>query len=243
MTGNFWSGGGQWEGKLGPWSTLKLDGLVFPGVKDASDPGACPVEITGEVRYAIDRKKIKGHDGHKLTAEGFEPTKCVATVKIYSEAQYAAFRAYLPTISPKIPRSRPKVDSKGKVVTKDVIVSTSARTNSTPQNLTDQHITTIPQVPVTKKVPVIESYRPAFAAEHPWLNDYGIGKVYINEISFPSDGDGRMIRVVKMSLWEVFDIKKGGGSVVKQSDIPDLSISEARVDLPPGTVAVEPNHP
>lgn len=242
----FWAGGGGWEGRLGPWSTLILDGLVFPGVISYDEPGACAVEIKGEVRYRIDSKKVKGHDGHKLTAEGYEPTKCVALVRMWRREQWDAFQAYLPTISPKIPRQRQKVvNGKPQVqtVTKKLLGLPSAPIVTNADGSTYRY-------PTGATTPVMESYRPSFEASHPWLAAYGIGRVYINEISFPEEADGRMVRVVKMSLWEVFEVKTSGkgstSNTVKATGGPgvvDPFINGQLVDQPQGTVAAEPNHP
>lgn len=252
---DFWAGDGSAEGRLGPWSTLLLDGLVFPGVTSAEDPGACPVDIDeGEVRYRIDPQKMRGHDGHRLVVEGYEPTPIPAKVRIYTEAQWQAFKAYLPQISPKIPRTRQKVDAKGKPVTRQ---PTKTITTNTPLAiaapvqaplLDTAGIEQTTTIKVGKPVPVMESYRPSFTASHPVLDAYGIVKVYINIITFPREGDGRLIRVVKLNLWEIWDIKKpsdatGNSAALKFQSVPQVHDYAHLDDQPQGTVAVEPLHP
>lgn len=102
-TAAFWGGGGPYEGRLGPHSTLRLDGDIFPGVKSWDDPGACPVEIdSGELMYRIDVQRVKNKGGHRLVVEGYQPTPINAKVKIVTPAQWAAYRAYLGKISPKL---------------------------------------------------------------------------------------------------------------------------------------------
>ena len=192
----FWGGGGDWEGKIGPWAALKLDDLWFPGVGDLGSPGVCPVRIAGEVKYRIDSQKPKGKSGHKLVTEGYEPTKCVGEVRIYTAEQWAAFRAYLPEINPKLRSNNGR----------------------------------------------------AYRARHPYLQAYDLSNVYINEITFPDEHDGRMVRMVKLSLWEVFGVQDLSASkTVKSTDgeIPDV-IPEGRGiggPQPQGTVFVEPRRP
>lgn len=215
----FWGGGGQFEGKLGPWNTLRIDAQVFPGCSDYGDPGACPVEISGMVKYKIDSQKAHGHDGHKLVANGYEPTQCTAMIRIYTPAQWQAFIRYLPKINPKVPRTRPKVDSKGKPVMTQATATVGVLAADAPFTTVVAAGAGPRVVNVGAPVQVIESYRPSYTAEHPWLAMYGITRVYINEITFPEESDGsRMIRAVKMTMWEVWDIKKPTGAAVHQTD-------------------------
>lgn len=239
----FWSGGGQFEGKLGPWSTLLLEGKIFPGADSYDDPRACPVEVMGELKYRIDSQKIKGHDGHRLVADGYEPTKCTARVRIYTAAQWAAFQAYLPTISPKIPRTRQKLDAKGKPVTR---AQTKALVDARGKPVIVNDNGSTYQYQTGKQVPVMESYRPSFSVSHPFLMAYGITRVYINEITLPKDGDGRMVRVVEMSMWEVWEVKKASSANVVKADVNNTSvpvIPSFQEQQPQGTVFVEPRRP
>lgn len=188
--GAFWSGGGDDEGRLGLWAVMRLADQYFPGRDSLDDPGVCPVEISGEVRYRIDSQKPKGKSGHRLVVEGYEPTKCSAKVLIYTEAQWAAYVAYFPTINPKLQENR----------------------------------------------------RRAFTAEHPFLAAYGIREVFINEATFPTPSHSRFVREVRLSLWEVWDVRGSGeGSVPKQTDTyaPPV-IPEGMAAAPVGTVSEEP---
>ncbi len=99
----WWAGGGQREGKLGPWSTLLLDGLVFPAVlRGYDDPGACGMlPPKGNLRYRVDSQKVRGQSGHKLNVEAYEPARLVLTFRLWRAEQWAAFRAFLPQISPR----------------------------------------------------------------------------------------------------------------------------------------------
>lgn len=100
-TGSFWAGR-RGSRDLGPWSTLILDGQVFPGADSATDPRACAVRLRGGVRYRIDSQKVKGQSGHKLVSEGYEPTQISAEVRIWRPEQWLAFVSYLPYINPKV---------------------------------------------------------------------------------------------------------------------------------------------
>lgn len=72
--------------------------------------------------------------------------------------------------------------------------------------------------------------RRSFSAEHPYLAAYGISSVYINEIHMPEEGEHRMIRVVRLNLWEVFDLKTegsgGGAKTVQQADSSEAVADE-----------------
>lgn len=189
----FWGGGGEFEGRLGPWSVLILDEQVFPGVNGWDQPGACPVTISGPVGYRIDDQKVRGKDGHKLVVTAYEAAKLTATVKIYTSVQWEAFCAYLPRINPKIK----------------------------------------------------ENERRAFRVSHPDLRAFQINQVYINQITLPEEHDGRMVKVVKMTLWEVFDLRaKSSTAKPKQTD---PAAGRVKVDQPfqnvDGQVFVEPRNP
>lgn len=187
----FWAGGGSSEGKKGPWAVLRINDKVFPGVSSEDDPGACVVQLQGGVRYRIDSQKVKGKSGHRLVSEAYEPTVVHAMVRVYNAAQWAAYRAYFPTINPKL------------------------KTN----------------------------YRKAYRASHPYLDLYSISSVYINEATFPTEADGRMVREVRLSLMEVFDLRNDGAKAVKPTD-PAASLNIIKpfqnVD---GQVDVEPRRP
>lgn len=109
--GAFWGGGGPYEGSLGPWSTLVIDGKIFPGADSyrdgsAGDLGggfaACAVEIDeGAIKYRRDNQRAQGKRGSKKVVHGYEPAQFTAKALIYTEAQWIAFQAYLPTIHPK----------------------------------------------------------------------------------------------------------------------------------------------
>lgn len=99
----WWAGGGNYEGKLGPWSTLSLDGRVFPGVSGYDDPRAWGlISISGNVNYRIDPQKVKGSSGHRLNVEGYTPTPLQITMRCWNAPQWAAYTAYLSQISPKV---------------------------------------------------------------------------------------------------------------------------------------------
>lgn len=191
-TAAFWGGGGPREGKLGPWSTLRLDGDIFPGVKTWDDPGACPVEIdSGELQYRIDVQRIKKADGHRLVVDGYQPTPFTAKVKIYTPAQWAAFKAYLSKISPKLQ----------------------------PQRLR------------------------SFLADHPILTAYGINSVYINRVTFPKDAESRMIKEIGLTMWEMFDIKEGGGKTISAGGVDESGLQTAPPFTAVGQVAAEERSP
>jgi len=104
-TYGFWYGDPAHEGQLGPWNTLRSDGPlgpIFPGAKDYTDPKACGVRVRGKVAYRVDHPKIKKSDGHRLVIEGYQPDALEIEVWIWTPAQYAAYLAVLPLISPKL---------------------------------------------------------------------------------------------------------------------------------------------
>lgn len=99
--GSFWAGD-PGSAALGTWSTLIMDGQVFPGADGPDDRRACAVRLRGGVRYRIDSQKVKGQSGHKLVSEGYEPTQITAEVRIWRPEQWLAFVQYLPFINPKV---------------------------------------------------------------------------------------------------------------------------------------------
>lgn len=187
----FWAGGGSSEGKKGPWAVLRINDKVFPGVASENDPGACTVQIQGGVRYRIDSQKVKGKSGHKLVSEAYEPTPVYGLVRIYNEAQWAAYRAYFSTINPKLKAN----------------------------------------------------YRKAYRASHPVLDLYSVTTVYINEATFPADADGRMVREVRLTMTEVFELRNDGAKSVKPTDsAAALNIVKPFQNVD-GQVDVEPRRP
>lgn len=117
--GAFWAGGGPYEGKLGPWSTLTIDGKIFPGAdsyrdgsQDDTDGGVAAVAVTiddGSIRYRLDNQRGHGKSGSKKVVHGYEPAQLIAKAWIYTAAQWLAFQAYLPVIHPKNQPSKRRV--------------------------------------------------------------------------------------------------------------------------------------
>lgn len=93
--------GNTYEGKLGPWNTLVLDGKVFPGADDYNDPRACSVRLSGRVRYRLDIQRAK-KGGHKIVVEGYQPEPLTFVAKFWRAEQWAAFEALMPDINPKL---------------------------------------------------------------------------------------------------------------------------------------------
>lgn len=99
----WWGGGGQSEGKLGPWSTIALAGQTFPGVPGPESPGAISVRVEGPgVGYSIDRQKEKAGDGHVLHVEGYQAKPFTLACRLHRAEQWEAFRAYMSVINPKL---------------------------------------------------------------------------------------------------------------------------------------------
>lgn len=108
------------QGQLTVWNTILLGGKVFPGVASREDAGACIcIPTSARARYGIDRQKVqtetpaerkarvakKGPEPppvHRLISEGYTPGPVALKVGMWRREQYDAYRAYLPTINPRL---------------------------------------------------------------------------------------------------------------------------------------------
>lgn len=90
-----------------------------------------------------------------------------------------------------------------------------------------------------------ENLQRAYDIEHPTASAYGIRSVFINKMTAPEEADGRMVRDVKLTMWEVFGLTgKGNGKTVAQTDAVPGVIKEGLISgAPQGTVSIEKRRP
>lgn len=106
---DFWQGGGSRDGQLTVWSSIQLNGRVFPGADGLDDLRACKVVVEGGVRFARDKQKPIAKSGKRVIAKGYDPQTITLKVHIWREEQYAAYLEYLDVINPKLKENRDKV--------------------------------------------------------------------------------------------------------------------------------------
>lgn len=190
--------GPTYDGKLGPWNTLKLNGKVFPGADDTNDPRACAVRVHGRVRFKTDIQRSMS-SGQKIMSIGYHPEPITLVAKFWRQEQWVAFKSLLPTIHPKMETLR----LEGRRQTSAALEKVE-----------------------TKQEKEDRDKRRSYFVEHPVLNAYQINQIYIEDIEMPEDGEHRMIQTVRIQVLEVFDIKKDEPKHISQTTVGRRQIND-----------------
>jgi hypothetical protein len=255
---DFWAGGGTYEGKLGPWAVMRLNGRWFPGQTNIDSVGVIPVFIDdGEKSYKEDKQKVRGLHGHRQIYNGYVAARFVVRCRIMTPAQWAAFKAYLPVIDPEIRSSQYKALAGKASATKAASLAAQTKAKAAQAALDDLVATEKSRyadagfggVPLAAQVNQAQAQllaaeaaakqaqaaqssaadKSCFDVEHPMLNAYAITKVDIIKVGFPREADGRFVRDVALLMQQVVALKDVGSRVVAPSAGLNIGVNATQV--------------
>lgn len=120
-TVHFWSDPGDRDGRLGPWNTARIDGKTFPGQdviqgpglgvqgQDYDAPGTCAVEVHGaKSAYRSDKFSDTEKSKHTTVKKGPKPSSFELVIRMWTEAQWNAYEAILPSFNPRLKENQEK---------------------------------------------------------------------------------------------------------------------------------------
>ena len=209
-----WTEPGEDDGKLNVWSTCKIDGKWFPGVGDLKDAGAC-IAIPKATRSLVtDKLRSLGKNNTRQIHHGYAAAEIDIEVRMWTPAQWQAFKAYLPQIDParKVKRtitSRKQVQGAPNLRTSVTLTGSGREVAST---------TTIPSVlpaPTTVTTTSEVEEIPSHTIEHPDLSMLNISQIYITSISTPDDVEDGGVRTIRIRGIEVVKPPTGNKVVSK----------------------------
>lgn len=255
---DFWAGGGTYEGTLGPWAVMRLNGRFFPGQTNIDSAGVIPVFIDdGKKAYKEDKQKVRGQHGHRQVYNGYIAARFLVRCRIMTPAQWSAFKAYLPEIDPEIRSSQFKALAGKASATKTASLAAQEKTKAA-QAALDELIATDKSrsadagfggIPLAVQVNQAQAQLTAaqaaakraqsaqaaaadkscFTIEHPMLSAYAITKVDIIEVSFPREADGRFVRDVTLLMQQVSTPKDIGSRVVSAPKGLNIGVNATQV--------------
>jgi len=101
-TSLFWggeNGGGavMYIEEMNEWNTVRLGDTLFP----SNEAPLLLTGLTAPVAYKVDKRKRKNKNGNRKVVQGYKPAEITLTFLMWTDEQYRAWRAALPSINPK----------------------------------------------------------------------------------------------------------------------------------------------
>lgn len=79
-----------WGDYPGLWDQVQLAGIILPGL----------ARLSGDLEHRVDRRRIPGQDGERITHLGCKPAEIEITLRMWTEEHLNAFSSLAPVLRP-----------------------------------------------------------------------------------------------------------------------------------------------
>lgn len=216
-----------WGGASAEGPTFSEDPFDVVFIGGDPLPGVC--EVKGIAQLEIDKKKVKGTNGHTITVTGFQPGPFEVTVTVWTSEQDEFLQAWLDKFWIGPQKDRPKTTKRVRTGTTQVEIATGSDGKPITQT-----VPTFANVSVKGKT---KNSQVTLDISHPRLAKIGITTCVVQGVSIPEPGSFDGSEVIKIKLIdgranEKKDVTKTAkGSRVNVASDP--RVSEQKSAVPP----------
>lgn len=218
-------------------NTYALSPTDYVTIGNYQTPGIAKVTCTKQ--REVDKKKIKGADGARITLSGLDPAVVEIRIKIWTPEQLRQLDILRSRIFPG-PQNVTTTTSSGNNASRTTVSpqgTTTTGANGVFSTTRGYSSTTIPTVgTVRKTVTKSTTITQAYNCTHPTLKTHGVRSLIFTELQGPDDGDEIRTKVFVFKAMEFAQPKKGvNATVTPTSAQPKGSTLEDSNNQTPGT--------
>lgn len=216
------------------WDFVVIGNFTTPGI----------ARLTCDKQREVDKKKVKGADGARITLAGLEPAKVEIRLTIWTPEQLKQLDILRAQIFPG-PQKKSTVVTTGGIAGSTSTFTANPYGNTTTQDANgnfktqrNYNLNIVPQVStiVRKTVTKSTTVTQPFACTHPVLKTYGVNSLLFIRTEGPTEGDVPGSKIYTLHAMEFSLPKKGVNSTVTPtSSVPKGSTLDPSNAQTPGT--------